>query len=101
MTPVYFKCEFIRAFAYSKIDSNCIYFSGVEFGVARLQGTDGSRHWLWVGIFIHQILLKYYFSEEVASFQVTVPFDVMLFFLGEKTSPAFDVSRFLKMMRLG
>lgn len=30
---------------------------------------------------MHQILLKYCFSEEVASFQVTVPFGVMLFFL--------------------
>lgn len=89
MTPVYFKCEFIRAFVYSKIDSNCIYFSGVEFGVARLQGTDGPRHWLWVRIVIHQILLKYYFSEEVASFQLTVPFGVMLFFSWGKNLTCF------------
>lgn len=80
MTPVYFKCEFIRPFVYSEIDSNGTYFSGVAFGVAGLQGTDGLRHWLRIGIFIHRTLLKYYFSKVVASLQVTVPFSVMVSF---------------------
>lgn len=110
MTLVYFKCEFIRPFVYSEMDSNCFYFTGVAFEVARLQGTDGLRHWLWVGIFMHQVLLKYCFSEGVASFQVAVPFGVMPFvvFWGffsfsppppqkkKKIPPSFQVSLFLK-----
>lgn len=63
---MYFKCGFISPFAYSEGYSNCICFSGVGFGVVRLKGTGGLEHWLWVGIFIYQILLKYYFSEEMA-----------------------------------
>lgn len=72
-----FPREFISPSAYSE-DSSMVFISHV--------GTDRLGQWLWVSIAIHQTLLKYYLSKEVASFQVAMPSVVMpfVFFFLEK-----------------
>lgn len=70
--------------------NKCVCCSGVAFGAVRL------GQWLWVGVFIHQILLKCYFSEVAFCSGAMVFVYILASFLGKKETSACDVSLSLK-----